>query len=1070
MSGRANDINVDVSGNGSAGAVSEDGSTGDYTTQISNTTAELVTVSASVDGVDVGEVDIEFTPGNAVEISDLTIADSEIDLDGSTSVTATVLDANNNPVPDVTVSFSSDEPNRATVEGSSSTNSNGQATAQITGANDQAGDVVITASMNDSDANVDVSDSETVNLTVSAGTADAGTSSIEADPVDGLTADGSDASTLTITVRDGSNNELDGEDVFFSVTTGTGSLSSGPWSTDSNGQATATLTSTQANTVTVTGFLGSDASGEEIGTVDVEFIAGSASDMDILSDPEETPAGEAIRGSPTVKVMDSGLNGVGGIDVTVTEQGGYPFDGGETTVETNDSGEAAFDDLIIETANVDYRLVFSANGLDDEISNPFDITAAAGDPSNSSADVPDGTAGETTEITITVEDEFGNAVTGAEDDLVVEVTGDNTATPEVSESGTPGDYTASYTPTNAGTDNISIELNGTPISGSPFTSEVESTSAENVSIQQQPGETVAGQSVVGPPSALVTDGADNPVSGVEVTASLLGGTFANGNNITNSDVDGVAEFGNLVINDAGNYEIEFAADGVSENATTDPFEVISAAGDPSNSSADVPDGTAGETTEITITVEDEFGNAVTGAEDDLVVEVTGDNTATPEVSESGTPGDYTASYTPTNAGTDQIDITLGDDAISGSPFNSIISAGSASSFNFENISSPQTAGESFEITITAEDGSENTASSYNGTANLSTTAGTISPEEANFSNGTATLNVIVSETGTNETISADDGSISGISNEFEVESGGVDAENSNVSANPTNLEVGNNSTLTIELRDGSNNLVSGVENSDFTIDVSGNGTAGSVSESSAGTYSTDITNTTAETVTVTVTADGVELNDTAEIEFTSASTSMEIIEQPQDTRAGETMDPAPSVRIIDSLDKLYEGIEVTVDLDDGSFTEGVLTKSTNEEGEAAFDDLVITSAGRYRLVFSADGLSEITSDAFNVNPGVGNPNNTTAVVDDGIIDIESIITITVRDDYDNRVGGAASELFVEVSMNNSATPEIIETDTLGEYTAGYTPATTGEDTIEITLNNEQISGNLFSSQVTTSDD
>ena len=67
------------------------------------------------------------------------------------------------------------------------------------------------------------------------------------------------------------------------------------------------------------------------------------------------------------------------------------------------------------------------------------------------------------------------------------------------------------------------------------------------------------------------------------------------------------------------------------------------------------------------------------------------------------------------------------------------------------------------------------------------------------------------------------------------------------------------------------------------------------------------------------------------------------------------------------------------------------------------------------------------------------------------------------------MGGAASELFVEIRDNNSAIAEIVETDSIGQYTANYSPDSPGEDSIEITLNNEQISGNLFSSLVTTSE-
>lgn len=102
----------------------------------------------------------------------------------------------------------------------------------------------------------------------------AGNSTISANPAVGVIADGVDASTLTITVRN-EDDEVMGEDVevFFAITSGTGSLSSGTWLTASNGQASASLTTTTPGIITVTGYLGDDNTGDAIGTADV--LAGS---------------------------------------------------------------------------------------------------------------------------------------------------------------------------------------------------------------------------------------------------------------------------------------------------------------------------------------------------------------------------------------------------------------------------------------------------------------------------------------------------------------------------------------------------------------------------------------------------------------------------------------------------------------------------------------------------------------------------------------------------------------------------------------------------------------------------
>ncbi|MCA1800355.1 MAG: Ig-like domain-containing protein, partial [Actinobacteria bacterium] len=153
---------------------------------------------------------------------------------------------------------------------------------------DQTGNYSLTASTSGLDS------AESVSFEITADDADAANSEIGADPLSGLTADGADASTLTITVRDGGGNLLEGEPVFFEITAGTGgTLSEGPWTTDAIGQATATLTSVDANTITVTGYLGSDNSGAIVGTAEVDFEAGLAANV-LVTAVQGTAAADGV--------------------------------------------------------------------------------------------------------------------------------------------------------------------------------------------------------------------------------------------------------------------------------------------------------------------------------------------------------------------------------------------------------------------------------------------------------------------------------------------------------------------------------------------------------------------------------------------------------------------------------------------------------------------------------------------------------------------------------------------------------------------------------------------------------
>ena len=99
------------------------------------------------------------------------------------------------------------------------------------------------------------------------------------------------------------------------------------------------------------------------------------------------------------------------------------------------------------------------------------------------------------------------------------------------------------------------------------------------------------------------------------------------------------------------------------------------------------------------------------------------------------------------------------------------------------------------------------------------------------------------------------------------------------------------STLTIELRDAQNNPISGLSDGDFTLSGLGDASVTTISEPSTGTYKADLTNTTAETVTVTVEVDGTTLNDTPTVDFvpgSPAAVSIGTISSPQ--TAGQQFD------------------------------------------------------------------------------------------------------------------------------------------------------------------------------------
>jgi hypothetical protein len=90
-------------------------------------------------------------------------------------------------------------------------------------------------------------------------------------------------------------------------------------------------------------------------------------------------------------------------------------------------------------------------------------------------------------------------------------------------------------------------------------------------------------------------------------------------------------------------------------------------------------------------------------------------------------------------------------------------------FDFDPISSPQTAGSAFAITITAKDQHENIVTSYTGSNTLSDSTGTISPTSTGaFSAGVWTGSVTITKAQTGVTITTTGDSKTGTSNNFNV--------------------------------------------------------------------------------------------------------------------------------------------------------------------------------------------------------------------------------------------------------------------------------------------------------------
>lgn len=888
-------------------------------------------------------------------------------------------------------------------------------------------------------------------------------SSVEADPI---SLQAGDSSTLTIELRDDSNNPISNVTDFTLNVSGEGDVGTVS-ETSTAGTYETSVTNTTAQTVTVT----VTADGVQLqDQPEITFMAADPSTMTITTEPEASIAGEPIVGPPTVEIVDSYGNPVPDIIVNVTEQDDASFiTGSEISVSTNSSGFAIFGNIAIGPVG-SYNLVFSSAGVTNRTSNVFTISSADPDAGGTTANVPNGSAGDATNITVTVRDAFGNRVEGVASLLEVSVTGGPNEGAEIAtitDSGN-GVYSTSYTPTGTGDDEITITLDGVGIEGSPFTSTVSTSDAEVVIMEQQPLETVAGEIIVGPPSVQVNDGLSNGVPGVDVTVSIQGGMEFDGGVLTQTtDAGGIAVFGDLVLNTADSYVLIFDAVGVTDDVSTDPFDVTPAAVSTSqivsgnNQSAVVTQILAEP---FILRVEDTFGNPVSGhtvefATDQAPDGATGQSlsetvTTTDALGEASTVltlGDRTGTYTvSTSAG-----------AAGTREFTATADPDEADSFVLGSVSSPQTAGQNFEISITAFDEFGNTATGYSGTASLSTTAGTITPDEAVFSSGQATLDVSVSEAGIEQTITATDVGIEGTSNSFEVVSGGVDADESSANATTPHTADGiDASQLTIELLDSSGNVISGLSNEDFDIGLTGNAVSGEVLEFSDGQYQASITNTVAETVNVTVTVNSVQLTDQPQIEFTAGEATQ--ISSLTIADAEITLDGSTTVTatVLDANTNPVQGVSVNFvsnEPDRATVASPVLTNasgeatatvtgSNNESGEVAItasisdaDANVAISDSKTVGLTVQTGSADAAESTISADPSTG-------LTADG--SDSSTLTITLRDSGGNLLEGEDVFFAITAGTGGSLSSGPWTTNASGQATATLT--STDINTIEVT--------------------
>src|SRR5471030_1493865 len=216
------------------------------TTQFSGTQVQTTTITAAMSGSSKTQSIDLIADAATATVSNVVASKSQALANGADTVTwtATVKDANQNPLNNMAVNWSSDNASLKLSGSSSQTNSGGVAT--ITATSVKTADAIMTAALTTPAGSASASKVSYI--------ADASTtqlSAVTADKTQSL-ANGTDLITLSTKVTDAQGNILANTDVNWSTNPATGTLSGSSTKTNAQGIATVTLSSTSVSDYIVT--------------------------------------------------------------------------------------------------------------------------------------------------------------------------------------------------------------------------------------------------------------------------------------------------------------------------------------------------------------------------------------------------------------------------------------------------------------------------------------------------------------------------------------------------------------------------------------------------------------------------------------------------------------------------------------------------------------------------------------------------------------------------------------------------------------------------------------------------
>ena len=936
---------------------------GVYTAQLTGTTAGQVTIVPQVNGTAVSGLSASITltaDASTARFADgkLTVLSNDAIANGSATnrVQVTVIDASDNPVSGVTVSFSAD--NGATLFATDvPSGDDGTATTAITSTT--AGIANVTAKAGAAQA------TDTVTFVADTSTARI----IDTDLIvnKGAIADGQAQNLVIARVTDENNNIVTGATVTLTVSDAV-TADRTTAESDDTGRVGFYLTSVTPGTYPVSAKVNGAGPSKETTfnpdtttalvrslTIDTNDAVANGSDTNtataVVKDARGTPiAGIQVEFSVTGSVP-SGMNPPATIGKVLTDENGIA----KTSVTSHVAGTFTLQAMATGTAATEEAEVRFVAG--DVVASESTLTAS---PLTIKADQTDSSL-----LTFTANDANGNPVTG----LNVSWSQNGVTADIAAVSAADGVYTARLTGKTAGQLTVTPQVNGAAVGGLSQTVTLTADSSTAVISQfvMKTDNAVADGTATNSVAVTVTDAQNNPVEGATVTftadnsarlaaSSATSGTDGTATTTLTSTVAGTVSVGAAVNGtDATPVSLTFVAGDVaaSESAFTASPLTLTA------------DGVSQST--LTFTAKDTNGNAVT---DLSTVGFTKTGTAAVAatigtVQHTGN-GVYTAQLTGTSAGQVTVTPQVNNSNV-GSLSQTITLEADSNSATFDgqlevldnNIVADNSA--TGRVQVRVVDSNSNPVSGVTVSFSTGNAAATATPQVVTVENGIATAEVKSSAAGV-MTITASLGS-KNVSGEMTFIAGALDATQTTFTAAPATITADGTtqSVLTLTAKDAFGNVITDLTTVSFTKTgaAADGATVSPAQHTGNGVYTAQLTGKTAGEVTLTPQVDGSNVGNLSQTVTLTADSSTAVISQfvmkTDGAVADGTATNSVQVTVTDTQNNPVENATVTFTADNSAQLAST-TATTGADGTVTMT-LTNTASGTVAVGAAVNGTN-----------------------------------------------------------------------------------------------------------------